>query len=130
MGGARIELVRAGDETRLGICYQQIPVRLMPPFVLDGEPASLLYLINLTAGLMDGDGHLHRDHGAGGHAAVVTGQSATRIHPALDELRHPAVDRRRSRTTPAWSSCPARRSRSAAAATISAGASSSRRAPG
>ncbi len=29
----------------------------MPPFVLDAEPASLLYLINLTAGLLDGDGH-------------------------------------------------------------------------
>ncbi len=56
--GPRIELVRVGDETRLGTCYQQVPVRLMPPFVIEEEPASLLYLINLTAGLMDGDGHL------------------------------------------------------------------------
>ena len=47
-----------GDETRLGTCYQQVPVRVMPPFVVDSEPASLLYLINLTAGLLDGDGHL------------------------------------------------------------------------
>ena len=58
VGGARIELVRYGDETRLGSCYQQVPVRLMPPFIMSEEPASLLYLINLTAGLMDGDGHL------------------------------------------------------------------------
>ena len=83
VGGARIELVRVGDETRLGTCYQQVPVRLMPPFVLDSEPASLLYLINLTAGLMDGDGHLIEITARAGTRAVVTGQSATRIHPAL-----------------------------------------------
>jgi urease accessory protein len=83
VGGARVELVRDGDATRLGACYQQVPVRLMPPFVLDNEPASLLYLINLTAGLLDGDGH-HIDITARtGTRAVVTGQSATRVHPAL-----------------------------------------------
>ena len=83
VGGARIELVRVGDETRLGTCYQQVPVRLMPPFVLDSEPASLLYLINLTAGLMDGDGHLIEITARAGTRAVVTGQSATRVHPAV-----------------------------------------------
>jgi urease accessory protein len=83
VGGARIELVRVGDETRLGACYQQVPVRLMPPFVIDGEPAALLYLINLTAGLMDGDGHLIELTARAGARALVTGQSATRIHPAL-----------------------------------------------
>jgi urease accessory protein len=83
VGGARIELVRVGDETRLGFCYQQVPVRLMPPFIMSDEPASLLYLINLTAGLMDGDGHLIQLKARGGTRALVTGQSATRIHPAL-----------------------------------------------
>jgi urease accessory protein len=83
VGGARIELVRVGDETRLGFCYQQVPVRLMPPFVLDGQPASLLYLINLTAGLMDGDGHRIAITARPGTRAVVTGQSATRVHPAV-----------------------------------------------
>lgn len=83
VGGARIELRRDGEATRLGSCYQQVPVRLMPPFVLDSEPASLLYLINLTAGLMDGDGHLLELVARAGTRAVVTGQSATRIHPAL-----------------------------------------------
>jgi urease accessory protein len=83
VGGARIELVRVGDETRLGRCYQQVPVRLMPPFVVDSEPASLLYLINLTAGLMDGDGHLIEITARSGTRAVVTGQSATRVHPAV-----------------------------------------------
>ena len=81
VGGARIELVRNGDATGLGFCYQQVPVRLMPPFVLDGEPASLLYLINLTAGLLDGDGHLVEIRARAGTRAVVAGQSATRIHP-------------------------------------------------
>jgi urease accessory protein len=83
VGGARIELTRSGGQTRLGICYQQVPVRLMPPFRLDSEVAALLYLINLTAGLLDGDGHLVEITARGGTQAVVTGQSATRVHPAL-----------------------------------------------
>jgi urease accessory protein len=76
-------LVRRGEATELGTCYQQIPVRLMPPFELGGEAASLLYLINLTAGLMDGDGHLIELVCRAGTRAVVTGQSATRVHPAV-----------------------------------------------
>jgi urease accessory protein len=83
VGGARIELVRDGDETRLGTCYQQVPVRLMPPFVFDNESASLLYLINLTAGLLDGDGHLIEITARAGTRSLVTGQSATRVHPAV-----------------------------------------------
>ena len=55
----------------------------MPPFVFKGEPASLLYLINLTAGLLDGDGHLIEILARRGTSALVTGQSATRIHPAV-----------------------------------------------
>jgi len=82
VGGARIELVRVGDQTQLGTCYQQVPVRLMPPFIVGSEPASLLYLINLTAGLMDGDGHRVEVHAGQGTHALVTGQSATRVHPA------------------------------------------------
>jgi urease accessory protein len=56
----------------------------MPPFVLESEQASLLYLINLTAGLLDGDGHLIEMTARSGSRAVVTGQSATRIHPAQE----------------------------------------------
>ncbi|WZO97402.1 urease accessory protein UreD [Isosphaeraceae bacterium EP7] len=84
VGGARIELIRGPDDsTRLGSSYHQVPVCLMPPFDFDGEPASLLYLINLTAGLMDGDGHLIELKARAGTRSVVTGQSATRIHPAV-----------------------------------------------
>jgi urease accessory protein len=43
----------------------------------------LLYLINLTAGLLDGDGHRLEITAREGTRAVVTGQSATRIHPAV-----------------------------------------------
>jgi urease accessory protein len=55
----------------------------MPPFVFDNEPASLLYLINLTAGLLDGDGHLIEITARAGTRSLVTGQSATRVHPAV-----------------------------------------------
>jgi urease accessory protein len=55
----------------------------MPPFALDRESVALLYLINLTAGLMDGDGHRLEITASAGTRAVVTGQSATRVHPAL-----------------------------------------------
>lgn len=67
----------------MGTCYQQIPLRVMPPFPLGAEPAALLYLITLTAGLMDGDGHLVELTARAGTRAIVTGQSATRVHPAL-----------------------------------------------
>lgn len=86
VGGARIELVHSGNETQLGTCYQQIPLRVMPPFNLDCEPAALLYLINLTAGLMDGDAHLIELTARAGTRAVVTGQSASRVHPAVHSL--------------------------------------------
>ena len=83
VGGARLELLAVDGKTCLGACYQQIPTRVFPPFAMDREPASLLYLINLTAGLMDGDAHLIEITAREGIRAVVTGQSATRIHPAL-----------------------------------------------
>ena len=58
----------------------------MPPFAFDSEPAALLYLITLTAGLMDGDGHLVEIAARAGTRAVVTGQSATRVHPAVSSF--------------------------------------------
>jgi urease accessory protein len=58
----------------------------MPPFALDHEPASLLYLLTLTAGLMDGDAHLVELAAGPGTRAVVTGQSATRVHPAVSSF--------------------------------------------
>jgi urease accessory protein len=82
-GGARIELIPGDGTTILGECYQQVPVRVMPPFQLDDEPAALLYLINLTTGLLDGDAHRIAVTARSGARAVVTSQSANRVHPAL-----------------------------------------------
>ena len=57
IGGLDLELVDDGHGVRLGRCYQQIPLRVLPPFrFAEGQPG-LLYLINPTAGLLDGDGH-------------------------------------------------------------------------
>ncbi len=81
IGGVRLELIACGVQTRLWHCYQQVPVRVLPPFNFAGEPAALLYLLNPTAGLMDGDGHSIEIRTAPGVKAVVTGQSATRMHP-------------------------------------------------
>jgi urease accessory protein len=88
VGGVALELTpgpahETGPRTRLGACYQQMPVRVLPPFHFAGEPAALLYLINPTAGLMDGDGHLVEVDAGPGTRTVLTGQSANRVHPAV-----------------------------------------------
>jgi urease accessory protein len=83
IGGVRLEFKFDSEKTRLGQCYQQVPLRVLPPFHFgNGQPA-LLYLLNPTAGLMDGDGQLVEIHAGSGTRAVVAGQSATRIHPAV-----------------------------------------------
>jgi urease accessory protein len=83
IGGVRLELVNDKGRTTLGHCYQQVPLRVVPPFQFEpGQPA-LLYLLNPTAGLMDGDGQRVEIHARAGAQAIVVGQSATRIHPCL-----------------------------------------------
>src|SRR5882724_10154843 len=82
IGGVRLELIAGTRGTRLGTCYQQVPLRVLPLFLGADQPA-LIYILNPTAGLMDGDGHLAQLHAGAGTRAVVVGQSATRIHPCL-----------------------------------------------
>jgi urease accessory protein len=82
IGGARLELVAGPRGTRLGACYQQVPLRVLPLHLGDSQP-TLVYLLNPTAGLMDGDGHLIELSAGAGTRAVVVGQAATRIHPSL-----------------------------------------------
>ncbi len=82
IGGVRCELVAVRGATRLGACYQQVPLRVLPPLQRPPDPAALLYLLNPTAGLLDGDAHLIEVTARSGTRAVVTGQSANRIHPA------------------------------------------------
>jgi urease accessory protein len=82
IGGLRLGLTAGPRGTRLGPCYQQIPLRAMPLAFGAGQPL-LIYVLNPTAGLMDGDGHLVELHAGPGTRTVVAGQSATRIHPCL-----------------------------------------------
>jgi urease accessory protein len=82
IGGACLELV-GGASTRVGNCYQQVPVRVLPAFQFSAGQPALIYLLNPTAGLMDGDGQRLELAAHGGSRAVVLGQSATRIHPCL-----------------------------------------------
>ena len=83
VGGVRLELIAGKSGTHFGECYQQIPLRVSQPFHFGSSPSALVYLLNPTAGLMDGDGQLIEIAVRPGAHAVVVGQSATRIHPAL-----------------------------------------------
>ena len=123
VGGLRLELVASGGQTRLGDCYQQMPLRVLPPFHFAGEPAALLYLLNPTAGLLDGDAHRIDLVVRAGCRAVVAGQSANRIHPAQCRLLARSSGTSASRPGPSWSSCPARRSPTGAVAITSTPAS-------
>jgi urease accessory protein len=83
IGGVRLELEANSEETKLARSYQQVPLRVLPPFLFRSGQPSLIYLLNPTAGLMDGDGQLVQVHARQGTRAVIVGQSATRIHPAV-----------------------------------------------
>src|SRR6266487_7206907 len=71
IGGVRLELEANSEETRLGECYQQIPLRVLPPFHFGNGQPCLLYLLNPTAGVMDGDGQLVENRAGAGVRAVV-----------------------------------------------------------
>lgn len=82
IGGVRLRLTAGPHGTRLDDCYQQVPLRVLP-LALGRDRPALVYLLNPTAGLLDGDGHLVELHAEPGTRAVVAGQAATRIHPCL-----------------------------------------------
>jgi urease accessory protein len=82
VGGLRLELMASPSGPRLAHCYQQIPMRVLPPFGFGPQQPALLFLLSPTAGLFDGDAHLMEITAGPGVHAVVAGQSATRIHPA------------------------------------------------
>lgn len=61
---------------------QQAPLRVIRPFYPEGEGPAHLYLLNITAGILEGDRieiSLRLEKGT--HAAVIT-PAATRVHPA------------------------------------------------
>jgi urease accessory protein len=83
IGGIRLELCAGPSGTQFGACYQQVPLRVLPPFHFGTDRPTFVYLLNPTAGLMDGDAQLMRLTAGPRTRTIVTGQSATRIHPAL-----------------------------------------------
>jgi len=84
IGGVRLELCAGPSGTWFAACYQQVPLRVLPPFHFGADKPTLVYLLNPTAGLLDGDAQLVRLAAEARTRTVVTGQSATRIHPALN----------------------------------------------
>ncbi len=84
IGGVRLTLALHDGKTRLAECYQQVPLRVLPPFHLPDADIALLYLLNPTAGLLDGDAQLVDVHAGAGTRTLIVGQSATRIHPAVN----------------------------------------------
>lgn len=83
IGGVRLELQAGPRGMSLAGIYQQVPLRVLPLFQDQGNRPALIYLLNPTAGLLDGDGQLIQLDVGPGARAVVVGQSATRIHPCL-----------------------------------------------
>ncbi len=81
VGGLRAELRCRDGETQLGRVYFQNPVRVIRPVTVQRGGPSLLYLMNMTAGLLDGDGQLVDLDVGPGVRCFVTNQSAGRIHP-------------------------------------------------
>jgi urease accessory protein len=80
IGGTRFALALRKNETFLADLYEQIPIRVFPVQCGPAQPL-LVYLASPTAGLMDGDAHAIHICAGAGTAVVVTGQSATRVHP-------------------------------------------------
>jgi urease accessory protein len=80
IGGLRLEV--SGRPARLSASYQQVPLRVLSLNLGSAQP-SLVYVLNPTAGLFDGDGQLIDVDVAPESRVFITGQSATRIHPSL-----------------------------------------------
>ncbi len=83
IGGLRLRIQPGVGGASLAEHYQQVPLRVLPPFPIGEDGPALLYLLNPTAGLMDGDGQLVQADVAAGAAVLLAGQSATRLHPGL-----------------------------------------------
>ena len=81
VGGVRAELKLVGGEVKLGRSYHQNPLRILHPLPERAGGPSLLYLINSTAGLLDGDGQFVELEIQPGVRVFVTNQSSGRIHP-------------------------------------------------
>ncbi|TAK07892.1 MAG: hypothetical protein EPO39_05615 [Candidatus Manganitrophaceae bacterium] len=80
-GLLEITLKKEGEKTALEALRHAAPLRVIRPFYPEGEGPAHLYLLNTTAGILEGDRieiSLRLEKGA--HAVVMT-PAATRIHP-------------------------------------------------
>jgi urease accessory protein len=72
---------RRGEKTLAREIRQQVPLRVIRPFYPEGDGPAHLYLLNATAGILEGDRleiFLRLEKGA---HAVVTTPAAMRVHP-------------------------------------------------
>jgi urease accessory protein UreH len=81
VGGLRAELRLRDGRVCLGRTYQQNPLRILRPVAERPGAPALLYLLNSTAGLLDGDGQWVDLDAGPGVRCFVTNQSAGRVHP-------------------------------------------------
>lgn len=81
VGGLRAELRLRDGQMHLGRSYQQNPLRVLVPITERRGAPSLLFLLNSTAGLLDGDGQLVDLDIGPGVRCVLANQAAGRIHP-------------------------------------------------
>lgn len=70
-----------GERTVARQIRQQAPLRVIRPFYPEGERPAHLYLLNATAGILEGDRLEISLRLEKGTHAVVTTPSATRVHP-------------------------------------------------
>ncbi len=81
VGGVRAELKLRDGDVHLGRSYHQNPMRITFPLTERLGGPALLYLMNSTAGLLDGDGQLVELEVGPGVRLFATNQSAGRVHP-------------------------------------------------
>ncbi len=80
-GLLEITLKQKGKKTALGELRQAAPLRVIRPFYPEGEGPAHLYLLNTTAGILEGDRIEISLRLEKGSHAVVTTPAATRVHP-------------------------------------------------
>lgn len=79
-GQLEITLKQRGEKTAVAELRQSAPLRVVRPFYPEGEGPAHLYLLNTTAGILEGDRfEISLRLEKGSHAVVMT-PAATRVH--------------------------------------------------
>lgn len=87
-GILNITFEQEGARTVVREIHHRAPLRVIRPFYPEGEGPAHLYLLNTTAGILEGDElEISLHLGKGAHA-VVTTPAATRVHPTPSGEAH------------------------------------------